>query len=116
MRRVVPVIAGLLVIVLLRAVGLAPVRERHILLRERVISSLTLAALLVSILPAVHRTGSSWAFWLGFALLGWTYLGLSMVPSAESRLLTTFLGGELSLYLEVRRSGPRRMAGASRRQ
>ncbi len=29
------------------------------------------------------------AFWIGFALLGWTYLGFSLVPSIESRLMTT---------------------------
>ena len=29
------------------------------------------------------------AFWIGFALFGWSYLGLSLVPSIESRLMTT---------------------------
>jgi hypothetical protein len=42
-----------------------------------------------SILLAIHRTGTGRAFWLGFTLFGWTYLGLSLVPSIESRLLTT---------------------------
>ena len=46
-------------------------------------------ALLISILLAVHRTESRRAFWLGFALFGWCYLALSLVPSIESRFLTT---------------------------
>jgi len=53
------------------------------------IFSLTLGMLSVSILLAIHRTEKRRAFWLGFALFGWTYLGLSLVPSIESRLLTT---------------------------
>ena len=28
-------------------------------------------------------------FWLGFAVCGWIYMGLSVVPSIESRLVTT---------------------------
>jgi hypothetical protein len=50
--------------------------------------TLALAVLLVSILFAVHHTGSERAFWLGFALFGWGYPGLSLVPSIEPRLLT----------------------------
>jgi len=53
------------------------------------IFSLTLGMLSVSILLAIHRTEQRRALWLGFALFGWTYLGLSLVPSIESRLLTT---------------------------
>ena len=55
---------------------------------ERVFT-LTLAALLISILLAIHRTEKRRAFWLGFALFGSIYLGLSLVPSIESRLITT---------------------------
>src|SRR4029077_7273048 len=51
--------------------------------------SLTLGVLLISILLAIHRTESRQAFWLGFALFGWTSLVLSLVPSIEPRLLTT---------------------------
>ena len=46
-------------------------------------------ALLISILLATHRTEKRRAFWLGFALFGWIYLGLSLVPSIQSRLITT---------------------------
>ena len=50
---------------------------------------MTLAALLTSILLAVHRIESRRAFWIGFALFGWTDVGLSLVPSIDSRLITT---------------------------
>jgi len=53
------------------------------------ILSVTIGALLVSILLAVHRAEVKRAFWLGFALFGSTYLLLTLVPSVESRLLTT---------------------------
>jgi hypothetical protein len=45
--------------------------------------------LLISILLAVHRTEKRRAFWLGFALFGSAYLGLSLVPSIGPRLITT---------------------------
>jgi len=53
------------------------------------IFSFTLAVLLISTLLAVHRTETTRAFWLGFALFGSAYLGLSLVPAIESRLITT---------------------------
>jgi hypothetical protein len=88
MSRIRFTIASLLVVVLLVAVGFAALRESDDL-RERGVFTLTLGVLLVSILLALHRTDSRRAFWIGFALFGWTYLGLSLVPSIESRLLTT---------------------------
>ena len=39
-------------------------------------------------MPSIARE-SRRAFWIGFALFGWIYLGLSLVPSIESRLITT---------------------------
>jgi hypothetical protein len=88
MRRFRFTIASLLVVVLFVAVGFAALRESNETWNSGVFT-LTLAALLISILLAVHRTESRQAFWLGFALFGWTYLGLSLVPSIESRLMTT---------------------------
>jgi hypothetical protein len=88
MRRIRFTIASLLVVVLLVAVGFAALREASDLW-ESGLFTMTLAILLVSILLAVHRTESRRAFWLGFALFGWTYLGLSLVPPIEPRLLTT---------------------------
>src|SRR5262245_22121655 len=81
-------IASLLVVVLLVAVGFAALRESNDLWDSGVFT-LTLAVLLVSILFAVHRSEARRAFWIGFALFGWGYVGLSLVPSIESRLNTT---------------------------
>jgi hypothetical protein len=81
-------IASLLVVVLLLGVGFAALRESNELW-DSGIHSLTLAVLLVSILLAIHLTEERRAFWLGFALFGTTYLGLSLVSAIESRLITT---------------------------
>jgi hypothetical protein len=48
-----------------------------------------LAALLVSMLLAVHRRDDKRAFWLGFALFGSAYLIASLIPPIESRFPTT---------------------------
>ncbi len=77
-------ITGMLVIVLFVAVGFAALRESSDLWESGVFS-LTLGILVMSILIAIHRTGSKRACWLGFALLGTTDLGFSQVPSIESR-------------------------------
>lgn len=50
---------------------------------------LTLLILLTSVLLVVHRTERKRAFWLGFALFGWVYFVISMIPPLESRLPTT---------------------------
>ena len=81
-------IGTLLILVLILGVGFAALRESDETW-DSSIFSLTLGMLSVSILLAVHRTETRRAFWLGFALFGWTYVGLSLVPSIESRLLTT---------------------------
>jgi hypothetical protein len=81
-------IANLRAVVFILGVGFAALRDSSDLW-ESGIFTLTLAALLISIPLAVYRLGSRRAFWLGFALFGWIYLGLSLVPSIESRLFTT---------------------------
>ena len=106
MRRFRFTIASLLVVVLFVAVGFAALRESNDLWESGVFT-LTLAALLISILLAVHRTESRRAFWIGFALFGWIYLGLSLVPSIESRLITT----KAFAYLDSKVLG--RSSGAS---
>jgi hypothetical protein len=88
MRRIRFTIASLLVVVLLAAVGFAALSEASDLWDSGAFT-LTLVVLLVSILLAVHSTESRRAFWLVFALFGLAYLGLSLVPSIEPRLLTT---------------------------
>ncbi len=81
-------IASLLVVILVLGVGFAALRESSDLWESGVFT-VALAALLISILLAVHRRECKRAFWLGFAVFGWIYLGLSVVPSIESRLMTT---------------------------
>ena len=81
-------IGTLVLVVLLLGIGLAALRESDETW-DSGLFSLTLVFLSISILLGLHRTGSSRAFWLGFALFGWIYVGLSLVPSVEPRLITT---------------------------
>jgi hypothetical protein len=88
MRRIRFRLGTLVRFVLVLGVGLAALRESNDIWDSGVFT-LALAALLVSILLAIHRTGQRRAFWLGFALFGAVYLGLSLVPPIEARLITT---------------------------
>ena len=88
MKRIRFNIANLLVIIFVLGVGFAAVREATDLW-DAGIFTLTLVFLSVSVLLAIHRRESGRAFWIGFALFGWIYLGLTLVPSIESRLITT---------------------------
>ncbi len=90
MKRIRFTIANLLVVVLFVAVGFAALRESSDLW-DSGLFTVTLGILLTSILLAIHSHESRRAFWLGFALVGWAYLGPSLVPSIESRLITTKL-------------------------
>ncbi len=88
MKRIRFNIASLLGVILVLGVGFAALREASDLWESGVFT-LTLTALLISIVLAIHETEKRRAFWLGFALFGSAYLGLSLVPSIESRLITT---------------------------
>ncbi len=81
-------IAGLIAFTLICGVAFASLKESSDLW-ERGVFSFTLLFLLVAVLQAIHRTESRRAFWLGFALFGSVYLGLSLVPPVESRLIST---------------------------
>jgi hypothetical protein len=81
-------IANLVAIIFILGVGFAALREATDLW-DSSIFSLTLGVLLISILLAIHRSENRRAFWLGFAVFGWVYLGLALIPSIESRLITT---------------------------
>jgi hypothetical protein len=83
MKRIRFHIASLLGVILIIGVGSAALRESSDLWDSGVFA-LTHGVLLISILLAVHRIETRRAFWIGFALFGWVYLGLSMVPSIES--------------------------------
>jgi hypothetical protein len=88
MRRVRFHIGTLLAVVLILAVAFAALRESNVIWDSGVFT-LTTGVLLISFLLAIHRMQSKRAFWLGFALFGATYLGLSLVSPIESRLVTT---------------------------
>jgi hypothetical protein len=81
-------IGTLIVLVLVLGVGFAALRESNGIWDSGVFT-LVLTVLLTSVLLAVHRTEERRAFWLGFALFGVAYLGLSLVPPIASRLITT---------------------------
>jgi hypothetical protein len=81
-------IAGLLIVVLFVAEGFAALRESTELWDSGLLT-MTLMVLLCSILLAIHRHDARRAFWVGFALFGAGYLALSLIPSIESRLMTT---------------------------
>jgi hypothetical protein len=88
MKRIRFTIARLLVVVLFVAVGLAALMETSDLWESGIFTA-ALGVLLISILLAIHRTVKRRAFWMGFALFGSAYLGLSLLPSIESGLITT---------------------------
>jgi hypothetical protein len=88
-------IGTLIVLVLVLGVGFAALRESNGIWDSGVFT-LVLAILLTSVLLAIHRTEERRAFWLGFALFGAAYLGLSLVPPIESRLITTRALGHIA--------------------
>jgi hypothetical protein len=86
-------IGSLLILVVLLGVGFAALREANDLWDSIVLTS-AFWILMVSVLLAAdpggrHRQAERQAFWAGFALFGWIYLGLIAIPSIEPRLLTT---------------------------
>ena len=109
MRRIRFSIASLLGLVLFVAVAVAALREADDLW-DTGLFTLAVSLLLASVLLAVHRTDQERAFWLGFALVGWSYLIASLIPQVGSRLLTT----KALLYLDskVSRTTPMGLAVA----
>lgn len=72
-------IAGMMAVVVLLALGLAALRSPSSL--SAGIAFLSVGAiLLAAILGAVYHRGRRQAFWLGFALFGWSYFVLSLLP------------------------------------
>ncbi len=88
MKRIRFSVASLLGIIFVFGVGFAALRQSSELWESGVFT-LTISVLLISILLGIHRAGKRRAFWLGFALFGWIYLALALIPSTESRLMTT---------------------------
>jgi hypothetical protein len=81
-------IGTILIVVVFLAVGVAALREASDVWESGVFS-LTVAALLNSILLAIYRTGKKRAFWTGFALFGCVYLMLTLIPPIGPRLITS---------------------------
>ncbi len=81
-------LGSLLILILVLGIGFAALCESTDTWDGSVFS-ITLSVLLTSILLAIHRTEERRAFWLGFALFGSAYLGFSLIPSIEPRLITT---------------------------
>jgi hypothetical protein len=90
MRRFRYTLARLAWLIVLIGVALAAIREASPLW-DAALFSVACIVLLGAILLAIHRRHASRAFWLGFALSGAVYLGLSLVPQVSGRLLTTHL-------------------------
>ena len=81
-------IGTLLATVLILGIAFAALRESNQIWDSGAFT-LTLGILLTSVLLAVHRIEKRRALWLGFALFGSAYLGLSLVASIEPRLITS---------------------------
>jgi hypothetical protein len=97
-------IASLLVLILVLGVSFAALRESSDLWESGLFTG-TVGILLISVLLAVHRTEARRAFWIGFALFGWIYVGLALAPSVESRLITTKLLAYLDSKVPGRQAG-----------
>jgi hypothetical protein len=88
MRRIRFHIGTLLAIVFILGIALAALRESNDIWDSGLFTLIAMM-LLTSVLLAIHRNEGKRAFWLGFALFGAAYLGLSLIPSIEPRLVTT---------------------------
>jgi hypothetical protein len=75
-------------LVLFVGIALAALRRADDLW-DSALFTLPLGLLPASVLLAIHRAGDRRAFWLDFAVCGWTYIGASLIPPVEARLLTT---------------------------
>ena len=78
-------ILGLMVFVLACGVGTAALAASTAIW-DRIVFSATLLILTSAILLAVLGRR---AFWLGFSLFGWAYLGSSLIPPVECHFLST---------------------------
>ena len=94
-------IAGILGSVVLVAIGLAALRSATDTWDGGVFGVI-LTVLMISILLVIHRKQGRRAYWLGFALFGWAYLVMSLVPPIGARLPTTKLLARLDALLGER--------------
>jgi len=71
---------------------------------SRLLSTLTMAILLVSLVGAIYRQGAARAFWIGFAILGWGYWIIGYLPLQNFAL--NLLERELADHLSSVAPGP----------
>src|SRR5947209_17145593 len=100
MRRSHVSIAHLLLVVLFCGVALAALRSPSTAWASALFTLAT-GALLVAPLGIIYRRGRRQAFCVGFALFGWGYFLLSLVPEARAQLGTTTLLGALHARLHA---------------
>jgi hypothetical protein len=81
-------IAKMMGIIVLVALGAAALRNASQAVTA-VVSIVTHGVLSLAIVGAVCRTGAQRTWWLGFAMLGWTYLGLPLRSLYSGQLLAS---------------------------
>lgn len=92
-------IAGLMGVVVVCGLGFAALRTDSPIWAHATLS-LTLLALLTAILGAAIRRGRSRAFWLGFAVFGWTYLVLAIGPWFKTEISPHLPTTDMVNYLQ----------------
>ena len=78
-------IGRLLLVIACCGVGFAALRSPSWIWASTVYS-VVVASLAAATLNAVYRLGARRAFWTGFALYGWLYLGLNTYPRSDSNV------------------------------
>jgi hypothetical protein len=94
MRRFHVSIADLLVLVLSCGIALAALRSASEVWAS-LLFTFAVGCFLVAVPLAVYRRAGRRAYWLGFAIFGWAYLLLGLIPEARSQLATTRLSEHL---------------------
>jgi len=69
----------------------------------QVFNSSLILALLFSLVASIYRTDSQRAFWIGFAVFGWAYLGLvyGWVRYSDGNLITTSVLWEVAEFFNA---------------
>jgi hypothetical protein len=92
-------IAELMLVVLVAGLGLGAMRSASPAWAGAM-WSITIFAMICSLLGIALRRGSRQAYWIGFATLGWSYLLLIFVPWLHENIGSYLLAPNLFAYLE----------------